>query len=291
VRVKLAAIVFAALAAAYAVYGVRRQSRRFESGGSAAALQTIAGHVASHPSDWLAASALTEIALDARDRDRLALWRASHALAAWFAPRQPEPRVAFARSGFFHWTEIGDADRKAVLEAYAPELGDPMTFDRSYRELFALTGDLDYLRRAGPPEAAQSLARLAAAYGRFDDYRALRAEIERSGKAAPPEPPQEIARDRWTGLCGEDVCRSGWREIEATRSIAIGVKTTWTDDVAPYVEIYVDGERRTEGDLGSERTFTVDVAPGVHRVEVRLANVLTRNNERRTIRITSVRAV
>lgn len=256
--------------------------------------RALAARVASRPTDWEAASALTEKALDLPVRDRLALWQASQQLASSLAPKRPEPRVAFARSGFFHWMELNEAQRKEVLEAFAPQMQDPTAFSRTYHEIYAMTGDLGYLRRAGPrtADAQRSVAWLAATYGRFDDYRAIRAELERRGELQGPEPPREISRQTWSGgMCGENICSSAWREIAAARSITVALKAIETDDVAPYVELYVDGARRAEGDLAKPATFTVDVAAGDHVVEVRMVNGLTRNNVPRRIRVTSVRAV
>jgi hypothetical protein len=254
----------------------------------------LAARLAAHPTDWVAAGALTEKALDAPVRDRKALWQAANELAASLAPLRREPRLAFTRSGFFHWEELSAAERKAVLEAYAPLLSDPTFFANNFRSAFALTNDLGYLRRAQPrtPDATRAVAWLAATYGRFDDYRAIRADLEQHGDGTSPQPPAEIARDRWTGLCGEDICFSAWREIEANQTVAVTLKAVDTDDVAPYVEIYVDGVRRAEGAVAGNVTLTAAVdTPGIHRVEIRLANAVTRNNAQRRIRITSLRTL
>jgi hypothetical protein len=252
----------------------------------------LAARLMDHPTDWTAASALTEKALDAPVGDRKALWQAAHDLAASLAPLRREPGVAFTRAGFFHWEELSAAERKGVLDAYAPLLGDPTFFMNTYRSIFALTGDLAYLRRAQPatPEATRSLAWLASSYGRFDDYRAIRAELEQRGETVPPQPPPAVGRDRWAGLCNEDVCFSAWREVDANHGVAVTMKPIDTDDVAPYVEIYVDGARRAEGAVGRETTLTATVgAPGVHRIEVRQVNAVTRNSVQRRLRITSLR--
>jgi len=286
---KIAVIVFAALAAAFLAARPSPSPPPMPSDA-----RSLAARVAAHPTDWAAASALTEKALDMPVRDRFALWHAANGIAASMAPSLPEPRVTFARSGFFHWLELSAADRKKVLDAYAPQLRDPVSFSRMNHEVFALTGDLDYLRRVRPPgiDAAGSLAWLAATYGRFDDYRSIRAEIEARGEAQPPTPPAGVERERWIGLCGENICASAWREISAARSVTIALKTIETDEVVPYVEVYVDGVRRAEGELQRERTFVAEVdTPGLHQVEVRLANRLTRNNVPRRIRVMSVRAV
>lgn len=221
------------------------------------------------PTDWHAASALAEKALDMPVRDPLALWRASGAMAIALAPLQPEPRISFARAGFFHWIELSAADRKAVLDAYAPVLRDEATFLRMYETIYGLTGDFGYLRRAQPrtPEPTRQMVWLAATYGLFDQYRALRDEV----------PDFATPVDKKT--------------VAAEREIAVGVKTQVTDEILPYVEIYVDGVRAAEGPVGGEQTFVVPVqSGGAHVVEVRLANQVTRNNTRRIIEVTRVAA-
>jgi hypothetical protein len=281
------AIFFAALAVAYVAL---RPSP--SSGPLPKDVPGLAARLTAHPTDWTAASALTEQALDAPVRDRKALWQASNELAVSLAPLRHEPRIAFARSGFFHWEELSDAERKAVLEAYLPVMhDDPLTFGKMVHLIYRLSGDFDYLRRAAPPtaDAIRSLAWIAATYGRFDRYRALRTEAER-GEQEPRKAPGYV-KEAWSGLCGEDVCFSAWREIDANRAVTISVKTIDTDDVRPYVEVYVDGARSAEGPIEGETTFTAPVSPGTHQVEVRLANSVTRNSVQRRVRITSLHAL
>ncbi len=272
---KFVAILSALFAVAYAV--VRPAPSR---GALPADVRGLAARVASHPSDWMAASALAEKALDAPVRDRLALWRASSALAISSAPYRPEPRTAFARAAFFHWGELSDADRKAVLGAYAPVLlGDPRTFMTMSQTLYALTDDLGYLRRAQPRRAdtARRVAWIAGTYGRFDDYRAIREEIERLYGESAAQSEAQVADSR---------------SIEAVHGLDVTVATVMTDEVPPYVEIYVDGARRAEGAVPGEQTFAVPIgAAGEHRIDVRLANPITRNGTPRRVRVVTVRTL
>jgi hypothetical protein len=252
----------------------------------------LAARLTEHPTDWVAASALTEIALDAPVPDRKALWHAVNDLAVSLAPLRSEPRIAFARSGFFHWEELSAAERKELLEAYAPVMrNDARTFQLMVHLLYRLTGDLDYLRRAAPPKAdsLRTLAWVAATYGRFDHYRALRTEAERREQGRP-EPPA-YSREAWSGLCGENLCSSAWREIDANQAVAVTLKTIEGDDVPPYIEVFVDGTRRAEGPIDGETTFTAAVASGTHLVELRLVNLITRNSTQRRVRITSLQAL
>jgi hypothetical protein len=260
-----AAVFFSAMAVAYMV--VRPAP---SAGPMPPDARALAARIAAHPADWRAASALAGVALDAPVRDPLALWHASSALAISLAPRQPEPRADMAQIGFFHWNELGDADRKAVLDAYGPVLGDEGTFLRMYEAIYGLTGDLDYLRRVQPrtAETTRALVWLAATYGRFDQYRLLR------GK----ENPNATVVDK--------------RDVAAEREISITVKSVITDDVPSYVEVYVDKSLRAEGEVIGERTLTAPVERAeVHQIEVRLANPVTRNNTRRRIEVTAVRGI
>jgi hypothetical protein len=272
---KLAAILSALFAIAYAA--VRPAPSR---GKMPADVRGLAARVAAHPADWMAASALAERALDAPVPDRIALWRASSALAISMAPYRPEPRTAFARSAFFHWGELSDADRKAVLDAYAPVLlDDSRTFMTMSQTLYALTGDLGYLRRAQPPRAdtARRVAWIAGTYGRFDDYRAIRAEIERQYGESTARPEGNPADSR---------------TVEAAHGLDVTVATVMTDEVPPYVEIYVDDARRAEGVVAGQQTFAVPIGgAGEHRLEVRLANPITRNGTPRRVRVVSVQAL
>lgn len=135
----------------------------------------------SHPSDFVAATALVEVALDARLPARFELWREAHALAMRLAPHRPHPQQAFVRSGLFHWYELTDGDRRAVLAAAAPLLRDREVFAALRVPLWELTENFDYLLRNHPPdvESLAVLRDLAAENGLFERYRALRSETAR----------------------------------------------------------------------------------------------------------------
>ena len=159
----------------------------------------LAARLSSHPTDWLAACALTEKALDAPSAHRIKLWHAAHAHALLLAPNRLEPQEAFVRSGFFHWTEISGADQKAVLQAMEPLLRDPSMWNAMARAFFDLTGDLAILRRAQPrtEDSISWLLALAATNGRFEDYRSLRAELQKKRMddflaLAPVASPREL---------------------------------------------------------------------------------------------------
>ncbi|HKO55649.1 MAG TPA: hypothetical protein VJ276_07190 [Thermoanaerobaculia bacterium] len=146
-------------------------------------LPPLASWLAKHPADWMAASRTADLALDTPlpDERRFALWRAAHALSSHLAPLRTNPHAAFVRAGLFHWAELSEADRAAVMHELEPLLRDRDFFHRGYRELFALMGDMSLLRRANPGtiDSLTELLDLSAANGRFDDYRALRTELQR----------------------------------------------------------------------------------------------------------------
>jgi hypothetical protein len=356
----------------------------------------LAARIARHPVDWPAASALTEVALDTRLETRVQLWRAAYEHASLLAPERADPRNAFARAAFFHWTELSDKDRRDALKAYATLLRDTTTFHRMARPIFELTGDLSYLQQSGPPDADTTawLISMALPNGKFDEYRALRRErqqqhnreftakihtatpeelvagfpsppyhaemepmitalldelhqrplsenpgrpdlldaiidyalrhglgpldgmevISRSPGAASTETRIKLARalglnerasqlelassdprrvppnDRdWQGLCQTDICTRAWRVVDARHGIALTIESVKTDEVPPYVEIYVDDILRAEGEVSPKRDFILPAGEsGPHRVEVVLANPTTRNQSERRIRVKSL---
>ena len=117
-------------------------------------------------------------------------------------------------------------------------------------------------------QTTRALVWLAGTYGRFDHYRLLRGR----------ENPDAAVVDK--------------RAVVADREIAITVKSIITDDVPPYVEVYIDRSLRAEGAVTGEQTLTAPVERAqVHEVEVRLANPVTRNNTRRKVEVSAVRGI
>ena len=355
----------------------------------------LAARLETHPTDWLAACALVGQALDSKDPNRFVLWHAAHAHALLLAPNRPEPQEAFARSGLFHWTELGASDRKEVLAAIEPLLRNPTTFSAMDRALFGLTGDLEMLRRAQPhtESSINELLSLAVTNGRFDDYRSLRAElgkkqladfqaraqsatpreliealpappyrkdnepllaallrelherpldgdplrpevidglldyalrhdvgpldgleviVRRPGSAAPPmrlrlahklgitepsldpvmaRPPETAPASaaNWQGLCGSQVCDRTWRDVGPGGELRLTLAPAAMDEVAPYAEVYLDDALIGEGEVRAPRQFVIAAGSGARRLEVRLANPLTRNLEHRQMRIVSAK--
>src|SRR5260370_5750356 len=135
-----------------------------------------AAWLAKHPTDYFAASALTQQALDLDLPQRVALWHAAYGLGHHVARYRLNAPAAFTRAGLAHWYELSDADRAAVLRTIEPLLHDEQFFAATWRPLWEVTGDVGLLRRANPgsQNALIQIAGLAVINGRFDDYPALR---------------------------------------------------------------------------------------------------------------------
>jgi hypothetical protein len=92
----------------------------------------------------------------------------------------------------------------------------------------------------------------------------------------------------WEGLCGSnEVCTtaSTYEWASERRMQRITLSNTQSDEIPPYVEIYVDDARVAEGEVRDTRTFEVPLAQGVHAIEVRLVNQRTRNGAQRRVRL------
>lgn len=108
--------------------------------------------------------------------------------------------------------------------------------------------------------------------------------------------PQEEARLRaqlarmertWGGTCGANEVCSSARAFDYVRENRLHVTLTnaQSDEVPPYVEIYVDDARLAEGEVRDVRAFDIPVPPGLHEIEVRLVNPQTRNAAQRRVRL------
>jgi hypothetical protein len=158
----------------------------------------LASWIASHPADWLTATAISDAALDMPLHSRQALWQAAYDQAHYLAPNRVHPRIGFVRAALFHWYELDPRQRHLVLQNVAPMLRDPQTFRELAVPLLKLTSDFPFLRRNAPAteEATNGLRELAATYGLFGDYRTLRTEVHarrltelqaRRATAPPPD--------------------------------------------------------------------------------------------------------
>lgn len=167
-------IVSASLATLFFLLGLHREPERPDDDPAA-----LAAWLAERPADWLAASSLSARALDSDLPGRIALWRASYEVSRHLAPLRPNTDAGFVRGGLFHWYELGPEDRRRVLEVAARMMRDPKLFGALHKPLWELTRDFAYLRRVAPRDVGSltALRDIAVLWGRFDDYRELRAAI------------------------------------------------------------------------------------------------------------------
>lgn len=140
-----------------------------------------------------------------------------------------------------------------------------------------------YLLRAAAGEAAMSIAvrataeRVATILGDAKAAADYRRQLDERAK----EP------RKWTGGCGaNELCAVATRdEYIADGMLRLDLTTTQSDEIPPYVEIYIDDALRAEGAVEDARAFEIPVQPGLHRVELRLINTHTRNGTQRRVRI------
>jgi hypothetical protein len=105
------------------------------------------------------------------------------------------------------------------------------------------------------------------------------AQLYRSRAAIADAVPKNI----WTNLCGTDeLCTSVFRTHEGPLHFTLS--PAQTDEIPPYVEVYVDDELTAEGEVRGSKAFDVGGA-GRHRIEVRLINRFMRNGTQRRVRL------
>ncbi len=180
-----------------------------------------------------------------------------------------------------------DAADEPLVRAILTELDqrpyDPHQAGGRIEELtaFAIEHDVQPLTALSPLIETQRIvrdetrARLARALG--DIEAARRIELVSISDRRPE------SEGAWSGTCGEaEVCRSAFTTREGPRAIIASV--VQSDEVPPYVEIYVDDALAAEGEVRDERTFQVSSA-GTHRIEVRIVNPRTRNGIQRRLRL------
>jgi len=100
-------------------------------------------------------------------------------------------------------------------------------------------------------------------------------------RAAAAEPQHFGA---WENYCSpQELCTSVFRTHEA--SFEFRLAPAQTDEIPPYVEVYLDDVLIAETEIREEKTFTVKTGPGLHRTEVRLVNRHMRNGAQRRVRL------
>lgn len=171
---------------------------------------------------------------------------------------------------------------RAILEELEQRAYDPHEAGGRIEDLavFALDQRLEPLSGLSPfvevPEILKPETRKRLAHALGDEAAARRIQL-----VSTLEPPP--GSGGWTGTCGaNEVCTSAYRRHEGPLQVAVSVAQS--DEVAPYVEIYVDGVLADEGELKDTRAFTVGSA-GAHFTELRIVNPRTRNGIQRRVRL------
>ena len=170
--------------------------------------------------------------------------------------------------------------RPLTEDPHRPTIVDSL-IDYALRHGLGPLDGLEVITRKPAAASLQVRARLARKLGLTG--LALEIETQDDPRRVPP------VESEWQGLCEKDICYHAWRTIEADHGVALTVATVQTDGVPAYVEIYLDDVLRAEGEVGAKRDFVIPVGnAGTHRVEVVLANPMTRNRFPRRIRIAGI---
>jgi len=97
------------------------------------------------------------------------------------------------------------------------------------------------------------------------------------------------ARAKWTGLCAEKtICTSGARELLVAKPhpLALSLDADQPESIPAYVEILLDQQRVSEGEIVKTKTFDLGTAAaGSHPIEVRVVNPFTPQAQERRLRI------
>lgn len=149
--------------------------------------------------------------------------------------------------------------------------------------------DRAYAEAKRGEKQAMNVALFKAARAELDaDMLEAAAKLQKSDAAAAELTRQYGAPAKWEGLCSEDVCERAMAQwyTPGAAERTLTLSTVQTDEYAPYAEVYVDEQLAGEGPVAEATPFAIAAkGEGVHRVEIRLANPLTRNLLQRRVRI------
>ena len=181
---------------------------------------------------------------------------------------------------------LGQFDRASEIESATK------VSDRTQWRTYHLERAMAELQRQNTPMAVTQLL-LAAEAGQTPAVLALAEEVQRAaGNYAEADSARAALRrianrvQRWEGLCDADVCNEAHGELWSDGGpFAMKLATVQTDDVAPYAEVYADDAPASEGAVSPAFEVRADLLRGVRRIEIHLANPMTRNAVRRRIRI------
>jgi hypothetical protein len=153
---------------------------------------------------------------------------------------------------------------------------------------------VDYAPRHGlePLDGINSIVHMRGAASDITRYRlaekfgmnAAAFDIRIEAKAPLTEP-----KGAWRNLRDDGtVDKRTWIDREMAGPSSIAIERMKSDEVPPYVEIYLDDARVAEGEVPTSRTFAIPATKGVHRLEVRVVNPQTRNLGPRIVRVVSL---
>ncbi|HYH08069.1 MAG TPA: hypothetical protein VEK11_13515 [Thermoanaerobaculia bacterium] len=176
---------------------------------------------------------------------------------------------------------------RAMLAELDRRVFDPAQLHGGVEELtvYALDHKLQPLGGLTPLIASETLLRettrlrLARESGNAEAARRL--ELSTTAHLAPR--PQVGV---WEGLCGVDELCAGARGVHRG-PLTLTLDVAQSDEIPPYVEIYVDDALVAEGEIHEARTFAVIGDTDEHRVEMRMINPTTRSGIQRRVKFRS----
>ena len=183
-------------------------------------------------------------------------------------------------------------DEPLLREALAELHRRPLTEDP--RRGFVVDALVDYAlrHRLEPLDGIDSVVRIPGSASDTTRYRlaeALHMEAAAYDIRISAKEPLTETPGKWHGVdTGDTLSERAWVDREMSGPASITIERVKSDEVPPYVEIYLDDARIGEGEVTAQRTFAIPSTKGLHRVVVRLADGRTRNNERRVVRIVSL---
>jgi hypothetical protein len=150
-----------------------------------------------------------------------------------------------------------------------------------HEQLRARADDLALFAIDHRVQPLSALAPLLSMPGSIAEPTRIRLSHALNGSEAPRFRP--AGTGEWQGTCGTaELCSFTFRTLTGPARITATV--VQTDEIPPYLELYVNDALAAEGEVLDARTFEI-ATEGEHRVEVRLANPRTRNGIQRRVRL------
>jgi len=179
---------------------------------------------------------------------------------------------------------LGDLERAADIEGESP-VSDRAQWHRYYveRAVAEMRGHeslraLLYLQKAGDgtADALAATEELNRTVGNTAEAAAVHARlVARANKV-----------EQWFGKCGDDVCNDARGSVWSNGTpFTLKLATVQSDEVPPYAEVYADDALAGEGAVSPSLVARAQLLSGIHRIDVRVANPMTRNAIHRRIRI------